>query len=34
MQIVLKLWYKEYGIPTVADAVVYAGIFLIGRALE
>ena len=33
-QISLKLRYKRPKIVTPADAVVYTGIFLIGRALE
>ena len=34
MQISLKLRYKGHKISTLADAVVYAGIFLIGRVLK
>ncbi len=30
----LKLKYKGHRIPTPLNAVVYAGIFLTGRALE
>ena len=33
-QIRLKLHCKGYKILTLANAVVYAGLFLIGRALE
>ena len=34
MQISLKLRYKGYRIVTLLNTVVYAGIYLIGRALE
>ncbi len=33
-QIALKLQYKGYRIATPPDAVAYAGIFLLGRALK
>ena len=34
MQMLLKLRYEGPKIATLADAVVYAGIFLIGKALK
>ena len=33
-QIALKLRYKGHRITTPPDAVIYAGIYLIGRALK
>ena len=34
MQISLKLRYKGHRIATPLDAIIYAGIYLIGRALK